>query len=182
MSERKSFGAFILDYLQTIVLALAIFLIVYLFLFQPHQVRGESMLPNFANNEFLLTDKLSYRFGTPKRADVIVFAAPPTPGEDYIKRIVGLPGQAVQLKDGALYIDGQQIAENYLLPATRTEGGTFLPEGKTFRLEQDEYFVLGDNRNNSSDSRRWGPVKKKKIVGRAWLVYWPPSKFGLRPN
>lgn len=136
------------------------------------------MLPNFENNEYLLTDKISYRFISPGRGDVVVFAAPPSPGEDYIKRIVGLPKEEILLQNGKIYINGQVLAEEYL-PAPQTEAGVFLQEGKSITLKSDEYLVLGDNRNNSSDSRRWGPIKRGKIVGRAWLVYWPPKKIGF---
>ena len=97
-------AAFILDLLQTVVLAFAIFLIVYLFLVQPHQVRGESMYPNFDDKEYLLTNKLSYRFGQPARGDIVIFAAPPEPTEDYIKRIIGLPKDKVDIRENKVYV------------------------------------------------------------------------------
>lgn len=137
------------------------------------------MLPNFEDNEYLLTDKLSYRLGNPKRADVVVFAAPASPGEDYIKRIIGLPGEHVSIKNGKIHINGQPLGEPYLPADTYTQTGILLDEKKDMDLAGNEYFVLGDNRNNSSDSRRFGPVKRKKLVGRAWVVYWPPNKLGF---
>lgn len=180
-STIRRLGAFLLDILQTVVLALAVFLIIYMFLFQPHQVRGQSMSPNFEDREYLLTDKISYRFGSPKRGDVIVFTAPPRPSEDFIKRIIGLPGETVMIKDGSLFINSKKLIENYLPQDLRTNTHGFMQDGEQITLGSDEYFVLGDNRNNSSDSREWGPVKRNKIVGKAWFVYWPPKRFGLIP-
>ena len=174
----RRLGAAIVDILQTVVLAVAIFLVVYLFLFQPHQVKGDSMFPNMLDGEYLLTDKLSYRLGKPDRGDIVVFAAPPNPSEDYIKRIIGLPGESVLIRDGKVYINGSELRESYLPDSLITSAGQSLSEGSEMVLADDEYFVLGDNRPNSSDSRRWGPVKRKKLVGRAWVVYWPPKEAG----
>jgi len=178
----QKIGAFLLDTIQTIVLALSIFLIVYLFLLQPHIVNGQSMEPSFDNGEYLLTDKLSYRLNEPKRGDVIVFSAPPSPRDDYIKRIIGLPNEIISIKDGKVYIDNKQLVEDYLPKDTYTTGGPFLPEGKEIRIGQDEYFVMGDNRAYSSDSRYWGLVPRKNIVGKAWLIYYPPQKAGFVPQ
>lgn len=172
-------AAFILDLLQTVVLAFAIFLIVYLFLVQPHQVRGESMYPNFDDKEYLLTNKLSYRFGQPARGDIVIFAAPPEPTEDYIKRIIGLPKDKVDIRENKVYVNGEPLKEDYLPQGVVTSPGPFMPEGKEITVGDNEYIVFGDNRSNSSDSRRWGPVKREKIVGRAWFAYWPLNKIGV---
>jgi len=136
------------------------------------------MEPNYHNGEYLLTDKVSYRFGNPKRGDVIVFEAPTNNGEEFIKRIIGLPGEIISLHNGAFYINGKQVNESYLTPNTLSFGGNFLTEGAENVVPEDKYFVMGDNRNHSSDSRTWGFVPKRKITGRAWFIYWPPSKFG----
>lgn len=172
-------GIFFLDTLQTILLALAIFMLAYLFLTQPHQVRGHSMDPNFFDGEYLLSDKLSYRFGEPTRGDVVVFNAPPNRREDYIKRIIGLPGETISINSGTLLINGKTLKEPYLPRSAQTGGGAFLVEGTSYRINSDEYIVLGDNRDHSSDSRSWGPIKRKDIVGRAWFVYWPPRLVGF---
>lgn len=172
-------SAFILDLLQTVVLAFAIFLIIYLFLAQPHQVKGESMFPNFNDNEYLLTNKLSYRFGQPSRGDVVIFAAPPDPTEDYIKRIVGIPGDRVMVRDNKVYLNGELLKEDYLPRDAITSPGPYMSDGKEIIVGENEYVVFGDNRTNSSDSRKWGPVKREKIVGKAWFAYWPPNKVGL---
>lgn len=177
-SSARKLSNFLLDILQTIVLALAIFMIAYLFLFQPHKVDGHSMDPNFANGEYLLTDKLSYRFGQPERGDVVVFEAPTNRRQDYIKRIIGLPGENISVKSGKVLINGHPLEENYLPDTFQTRAGVFLTEGATITLRPEEYMVFGDNRDNSSDSRSFGPIKRKDIVGRAWVVYWPPKEVG----
>ncbi|MFZ5933043.1 MAG: signal peptidase I [Patescibacteria group bacterium] len=175
----KRLGAFFLDIIEVIVFAVAIFLFVYLLILQPHKIKGASMDPNFPDGEYLLTDKVSYRFGEPKRGDVIVFKAPTNDGEEFIKRIIGLPSETVKLENSKIYINGKALEEPYIKSGVFTSGGSFLAEGKSVTVPEDEYLVLGDNRPHSSDSRAWGFVPKKKITGRAWLIYWPPKKAGL---
>lgn len=180
-------GSFFLDILQTFVLALSIFVISYLFLFQPHQVRGSSMYPNFENDDFLLTDKISYHFRDPKRGEVIVFKAPPSEpcAEEeceYIKRIIALPGDRLQIQDDSYFVNGQKLLESYLSQTVKTGQGSFLSMGKTIVLDEDEYFVSGDNRPYSHDSRAFGLIKKNALIGRAWVRYWPPQKFGFLPQ
>ena len=174
----RSIGIFFLDILEVIVFAIAIFLFVYLLLLQPHKIKGDSMQPNFPNGEYLLTDKVSYRFREPKRGEVVVFEAPQTAGEEFIKRIVGLPGELVSVKEGAVFIDGKKLDETYLAPEVITLSGNFLKEGEEVLVPQAEVLVLGDNRLHSSDSRAWGFVPKGKITGRAWVIYWPIAKAG----
>ena len=159
-----------------VVFAIALFLFMYLLLFQPHKIKGDSMQPNFPDGEYLLTDKVTYRFNTPERGDVIVFEAPTENGDEYIKRIIGLPGETVSIRSGKVYIDNRLLNEGeYLSSTVYTSGGLFLEEGSSLVVPQDQFFVLGDNRPYSSDSRTWGFVKKGEITGRAWLVYWPPK-------
>lgn len=180
----KLLGGFLVDTIETIVIAAAIFVVVYLFLVQPHQIRGQSMLPTFHDREYILTDKVSYRFGDPERGDIIVFQAPKDHELDYIKRLIGLPGEKIRIQNGAVYIyntknpEGTKLSEPYLANAF-TAHGTFAEEGKIIALGDDEYFVMGDNRPGSSDSRTWGPVTRKEIVGRVWLRYWPLDKISF---
>ena len=174
----KRLGAFFLDILQVIVFAIAIFLFLYLLVMQPHKIKGDSMQPNFPNGEYLLTDKVTYRFNEHKRGDVIVFEAPGAEGDEYIKRIIGLPGETVSVKNGKVYIDNKLLEEGYLAETVFTNGGTFLGNGETQVVPEKNYFVLGDNRPYSSDSRSWGYVQKSKITGRAWFIYWPPQSVG----
>jgi len=180
MSFFRRIGSIFLDFVETVVIALAIFVIAYLFLFQPHQVRGSSMYPNFHDSDYLLTDKISYRLSQPKRGDVIVFVAPKNEEYDYIKRIIGLPGDTVEItNDYRVKVNNEILNEPYLPSDYQTFGGTFLAAGKSITVPQDEYFVLGDNRSHSSDSREWGFVTRKNIIGKAWFRYWPLNQMGL---
>lgn len=182
MSIFKKVGSFFLDLVETIVIALALFVIMYLFLFQPHQVKGNSMYANFHDGEYLLTDKVSYHLSQPKRGEVVIFKAPQNQEFDYIKRIIGLPEEKLRIQNGAVFIDEKKLEEPYLPEATWTRGGKFLPEGKTIIIPQGQYFVMGDNRGHSSDSRDWGPVPREGIIGKAWLRYWPLKEIGLIPK
>lgn len=178
MEILKKLGGFFFDVIQVVVFAIALFLFMYLLVFQPHKIKGDSMQPNYPDGEYLLTDKVTYRFNQPKRGDVVVFEAPGANGDEYIKRIIGLPGESVSINNGRVYINGKMLNEDYLSPSLYTMGGAFLENGSTITVSSNQYFVLGDNRPYSSDSRTWGLVAIKKITGRAWLIYWPPSKAG----
>lgn len=168
-----------MDVLEVVVFAIAIFLFVYLIVVQPHKIKGSSMEPNFPDGEYLLTDKLSYRFKEPKRGEVIVFDAPGTEDEEFIKRIIGLPGETVAVDDNKVYINSQLLVESYLEDTILTRAGAFLRDGESVVVPNDHYIVLGDNRPFSSDSRSWGLIEKADITGRAWIVYWPPPSVGL---
>lgn len=164
---------------EVVVFAIAIFLFVYLLILQPHKIKGSSMVPNFLDGEYLLTEKISYRLRTPKRGEVIVFEAPGAKSDEFIKRIIALPGEEISLKGGKVYINGRELKEDYLPPNLVTLGGEFLKEGESKIVPQDSYFVMGDNRFASSDSRTWGFVPRSAITGRVWIIYWPFSKAGL---
>lgn len=168
MNFREAAISTIREILQTAVISLFIFLFVYLILVQPHRVKGDSMLPNFYDGELLLTEKVSYRFDKPQRGDVIVFAAPYPRKVDFIKRVIGLPGDTVEIVEGSIFINGKKLRETY---ETQSTQGNI-----NIKLGEDQYYVLGDNRNSSSDSRSFGAINKKAIKGRAWLVYWPIVK------
>src|SRR3989344_1299380 len=170
MDIRQTLWAVIREILQTALVSLAIFLFVYVFLVQPHRVKGGSMLSNFSDGELLLTEKVSYYFSKPARGDVIVFEAPNAHKVDFIKRIVGLPGETVSIENETVEINGHPLSDNYTNSATQGNS--------TITLDQNQYFVLGDNRNSSTDSRSFGPINKSSFRGRAWLVYWPIIKTG----
>lgn len=178
----KKIGNFFLDTIETVVIALAIFVVIYLFLVQPHQVKGNSMYPNFFDGEYILTDKISYRLSLPQRGDVVVFKAPKNHEVDYIKRIIGLPGETVSINNGKVYVNNQLLKEPYLPTDITTSPGSFLYENNKLTVPQREYVVLGDNRSHSSDSREWGTVKKDELIGKAWLRYWPIPKISFVPK
>jgi signal peptidase I len=134
-------------------------------------VDGSSMEPNLHTGQFLIVDRLSYRFGEPERGDIVVFEYPGLPEKDYIKRIIGLPGEEVSIHDNVVYVNGRSLDEPYIRTPTSYTG--------TWTVGPDQYFVLGDNRNNSSDSHDWGMLDRELIVGKAWLSYWPISEWGL---
>lgn len=178
----RRLSAFFLDIIEVVVFAVAIFLFVYLLILRPHKIKGSSMEPNFPDKEYLLTEKVTYYLEAPKRGDVIVFKPPISEEDEFIKRIIALPGETVSVMNGRLYINGKLLSESYLDSNLVTAGGNFLSEGEKVTVPNDEYFVAGDNRPHSSDSRTWGFVTKKRISGRAWLIYWPPKQAGFIPK
>jgi signal peptidase I len=179
----RKLGRFVFETFQVVIFAISIFLFIYLLIVQPHKIKGDSMQPNFSDGEFLLTDKISYRFGEPDRGDVVVFE-PPGMDQDFIKRIVGLPGEDVMVRDGRIYINGTELEEPYLSSGDTTPAGKYMRDGEALRVPQESYFVLGDNRHNSLDSRSFGFTSKSSFSGRAWFVYWPLDLSGrlVRPE
>jgi signal peptidase I len=169
------FGAELIDFIQTLVVFGAIFAIIYLFVAQPHKVSGSSMFPNFHDGDYILTDKMTYRFRDPKPGDVIVLKYPKDETQDFIKRVIATPGETLEVKDNQVYVNGNQISEAYLPPNTPTQGEDFLHNGDIITVGRDQYFVFGDNRPHSSDSREWGAVTKEEIIGKVLLRYWPPN-------
>jgi signal peptidase I len=167
-----SFGLFILELIKVALLAgLTIWLVRY-FLFKPFYVKGQSMEPNFYEKEYLIIDELTYRFREPSRGEVIVLKAPaPVEKDYYLKRIVGLPGEKISVQENKVIVynrehpEGKVVEENYLTETT--------PGSISITLGSDQYFVLGDNRDASFDSRRFGAIRKDDIIGRTWIRGWP---------
>lgn len=187
MNDRQKgfvLGLFILEFIQSIVLALSVFVLLYLFVAQPNEVKGSSMEPNFKNGEFLLTEKLSYRFGEPQRGDVVVFKAPPSEpcAEEeceYIKRVIAKGGDRVMVKGGRVYVNGAVLNEDFIPAGAETQPGNYSLEGVERVVPEGHFLCLGDNRLHSRDSREFGPVAEDLIVGRAFFKYWPSEVFGL---
>ena len=174
----SSISQFILSFLETVVVALVISVVLYLFIMTPHEVVGNSMHPTYKNGEYLMANKITYRIGDPQRGDVIIFKYSET--QDFIKRVIGLPGDTVMLKDGHIYINDKILDESgYLSDSVYTNGGNFLKEGESKIVPEDQYFVSGDNRPHSSDSREFGPINREDIKGKAWIVYFPFSEFRI---
>lgn len=183
----------LLEVAKALTLAAAFFLVVQALL-QNYQVLGESMEPNLHSGQHVIVNKAAYMsvdmdrlskfipfyeveegsemslFGEPQRGDVVVIVSPQPSGKRLVKRVVGLPGDTLEIEDGALKINGRAVSEPYVFGVPR--------DRQTLRIPPDHYFVLGDNRPHSNDSNNFGPVHRNNIVGKAWLVYWPPEEFG----
>lgn len=168
------------EIVETIALTLLMFLVIR-FAVQNYYVDGMSMEPSLHNKEQILVDKWTYLFHPPSRGDVIVFVAPPNPTQDYVKRVVGLPGDVISVSGTTVTVDGVVLKEFYVDP--RRQGNPY-PSFTNRIIPPDDYFVLGDNRGGSSDSRDWGFVPKANVIGRAALVYWPlrQDNNGFLPN
>ena len=141
------------------------------------------MDPTYKNGEYVLTNLISMRLGEPKHGDVIVFKSPIDDEKDYIKRVIGVTGDRISLQEGFVYRNGERLNEsNYLTSDVRTYGGAFIQETTEIVVPQGQFFVLGDNRPFSSDSREWGFLKKEAIIGSSLFVYWPPQNARLIKN
>jgi signal peptidase I len=160
-------------WLRDLILSVLLAFIVVVFLYQPVQVEGTSMMPGLVNHERIFINKFVYRFEPIRRGDVVVFWYPLDTSKSYIKRVIGLPGETVTIQDGKVLIDGKSLDEPYVLPQY-FDHESYAP----MYVEPDHYYVLGDHRDASSDSRVWGTVGRKYIYGKAVFVYWPFSQLG----
>ncbi len=161
------------EILETVLLTVLIYLGVN-FATGRFRIEGSSMEPSMHPNQYVLVDKVSYKLGSPHRGDVVVFNYPLATERDFIKRVIGLPGETVSVSGGVISIDGQPLEEPYIsAPPTYENSWTLGPT---------QYFVLGDNRNSSSDSHSWGPLDRQYLIGRAIFVYWPPTLWGSVPH
>jgi len=168
------------EIVETIILTLLVFLVLR-FAVQNYRVDGQSMEPSLHDQEYILVDKAAYLFHPPERGDIIVFEYPFDPQVDYIKRIIAIPGDTISVVGETVAVDGVNLNEPYI-----NKDDLFNPFGpiKNLVVKSGEYFVMGDNRGNSSDSREWGFVPRQNIIGKAALTYWPlgENNFGLLPN
>ena len=161
---------FMLDLLETLVLAVVLFLVINAVSARV-RVDGFSMTPTLEDGEFILVNRLAYKFAEPKRGEIIVFRSPVVPDEDLIKRVIGLPGDEIEVRDGGVFVNGTMLDEPYI-------AATPMYEGK-WQVLEDYLFVLGDNRNDSSDSHSWGLVPMANVVGRSILIYWPFNQWDI---
>jgi len=159
------------EIVETIALTLIIFLVIR-FAIQSYRVQGISMQPGLQSDEYVLVNKMAYLFHFPERGDVIVFHYPLDTSQDFIKRVIGLPGDTISYNSSTVQVDGLTLNEPYISQAAN-------PAGNTLKVPADDYFVLGDNRPFSDDSRDWGFVPKADLVGKAVIVYWPFSNWEL---
>lgn len=182
MEGVKRVVAAIFDFLQSIVVVMAILVMIYLFILGPQEINGQSMDPNFHNGEYILTNKIIFKFREPVRGDIVIFKSPGNKEIDYIKRVIGLPGERVKLEKSAFYINDEKLEETYIGPDVFIFGGSFLQEGQEIVVPEGKYFVVGDNRPHSADSREFGPVPKEDFIGMAFLRYWPFDRFEVLPH
>lgn len=183
-------GGFFLEIVKIFILAIVVIVPIRVFLFQPFFVQGASMEPNFEDGQYLIVNELGYKetdlkifkvdsFKDLKRGDVIVFRYPFNPSQFFIKRIIGLPGERIKVDKGSIYIynsenpEGKKLEEEYIARDLTTKGEN------DYQIKDDEYFVMGDNRNHSSDSRVWGAIKTSHVVGKVLLRAWPISKMDI---
>jgi signal peptidase I len=168
---------FVWEILKIVIISLAIIIPIRYFLIQPFFVNGASMEPNFLNGDYLIIDEISYRFSQPERSDVVIFRYPLDPSQFFIKRIIGLPGETVEIENGKIIIKGA-FEKTFVMDESAYLNDAYTAGNITVKLDDKEYFVLGDNRQASSDSRKWGEVARKNIIGRAWLRAWPFVRLG----
>lgn len=166
----KKFGLLVFEVVKVVLISLAIILPIRLFLVQPFYVEGASMEPNFYDKEYLIIDEISYRFNEPQRGQVVIFKNPKNTKVYFIKRIIGLPGETIEVINGKIKINGKELEEDYIQ-------FTSSQSHEPVALANDEYYLLGDNRANSYDSRTIGPINEKYIIGKVWLRGWPFSRI-----
>jgi len=174
---------FIIELVKVVIISLVIIVPVRYFLIQPFYVKGASMEPNFHDHEYLIINEISYRFEEPERGDIVVFKYPQDPSQYFIKRVIALPGERIIIKNGQVYIYDEKLKQEILVDESEYLSATILTPGKIdITLEEGEYFVLGDNRTSSLDSRTFGPIAEPFIVGKAWVRGWPFNKIKVFNN
>lgn len=162
-----------IELLESIVIAIVLAALIRIFIFSPFYIPSGSMEPTLQINDRIIVSKLNYRFTSPVRGDVMVFKFPLDPDRDFVKRVVATGGETIAFRDSQLLIDGEPVPENYL------PGDLRFPDFGPVTVPAGSYFMLGDNRNNSDDSRRWGPLPGEYVIGKALTIYWPLDRLSL---
>jgi signal peptidase I len=173
---RRSPLVMLASWIRDLLVSVFLAILVILFLYQPVKVEGTSMMPALVDQERIFINKFVYRFGMGdiERGDMVVFWFPMDPTKSYIKRVIGVPGDTVEVDNGTVIVNNQRLEESYVLNEYR-DRQSMAP----FKVQTDEYFVMGDHRSSSNDSRSWGPVPRKYIYGKAVFIYWPIEKMGV---
>ena len=175
----RSAAGCLFELIETVVLTVVIFLVIQTLIAQPYKVEQHSMETTLLPDQYVLVDKITPRFNDYGRGDVVVFEPPAGyrgDGTPFIKRVIGLPGDRIEIRDGAVYVNDVKLDEPYVASDARTEASG---DASSWVIGTGDLFVLGDNRENSSDSRVFGPIRRDSVVGRAWLRYWPLAAFGI---
>lgn len=178
----KGIIEFVMEILETIVFIGTLFIVVYLYILQPNQVRGASMEPTFLSGDYIFTSKVTYKMRSPERGDVIVFNSPRNPDIEYIKRIIGLPGDKIDITNSDVRVNAKLLDENYIAARTPLWENGFIKDGEVFVVPKDMLFVMGDNRPRSSDSREFGPIPISSVIGQVFYRYFPSDKMGNIEN
>src|SRR4030042_6514490 len=173
---------FIMEILETIAFVGSIFIAIYLFIMQPNQVKGASMLPTFISGDYIFTSKVTYKLRPVERGDIVVFKEPRRHEIEYIKRVIGLPGDQIMVKNGIVYLNNAPLQETYINLSTPLMPNGFLVEGVPITVPENSVFVMGDNREVSSDSREFGPIQITSIIGQVFYRYYPFNKVGNMEN
>ncbi len=173
---------FVMDILETVVFIGSMFIVVYLFILTPNQVKGASMEPYFHTGDYILTSRVTYKFRSLERGDVIVFKSPKNPDIEYIKRIIGLPGDVVNISNSEVKINNDLLTEKYIAAATNLWEGGCIKDNVSYTVPQDNLFVMGDNRPRSSDSREFCAVPIDSIIGNVFYRYFPANVIGIVSN
>lgn len=172
MKKANKFSVLLLDLLEISFIAVAVFILVYVFVGQPLEITGDSMHPTLFNKEQIVAEKVSGKITNVKRGDIVVFKHPQRPDVLIIKRVIGLPGEKFELVDGYVYINDERLTEGYI-HGEETYGGETIHTNVNIIVPSDEYVLLGDNRTASKDSRAWGTVSRENIIGKALFVFYP---------
>jgi signal peptidase I len=182
MSFLKKIIDFVMDILETVVFIGSLFIVVYLFILSPNQIKGASMEPTFKSGEYILTSRVTYKLRRPNRGDVVVFKSPKNPDIEYIKRIIALAGDKILVENGEVFVNGIKLEETYISSKTGLWESGYLKEGVVSTVPNDNVFIMGDNRPRSSDSREFGPIPIATIIGQVFYRYFPTTVMGAVPN
>lgn len=174
-----TFWSHAIEFIQTLAVFFAIAAAIYFFAARPHKVSGPSMFPTFHNADYIFTDLISYKMGNPTHGDMIVFKSPKDESDDFIKRVIAIPGDKIRISNEKIYLNDKLLKEPYLHDSVTTRPNAFLQDNLDYTVPENSYIVIGDNRDHSSDSREWGPITKEKIVGKVFFRYWPINRFGF---
>lgn len=170
---------YVIEFLKLVLISSAIIIPIRYFLIQPFYVKGASMEQSFYDKEYLIIDEFSYRFNAPERGDVVIFKYPKDPSQYFIKRVIGMPGETVEIKDGYVFLKDENGESKFLDESLYLNSDTLTYTDLTMELKEGEYFVLGDNREASLDSRVFGPLHEEFLIGKAWIRGWPFDRFGV---
>ena len=173
---------FIMDILETVVFIGSIFIVIYLFILTPNQVIGASMEPTFQTGDYILTSRVTYKFRKLERGDVVVFKSPKNPDVEYIKRIIGLPGDVINISNGEVRINNNLLAEKYISAATNLRDIDCIKDNVSYTVPQNYIFIMGDNRPRSSDSREFCAITIDSIIGDVFYRYFPANVMGVISN